>query len=85
MLADKYAKDVVRDLNERLHRDCRFSDQYSGDKHHYVCPICSGMLQYAYLERGVYSIKCDGCPVVRLVEARSPELAAKAVGCFRDG
>lgn len=84
-LADKYAKRVMHDLNERPHRDCRFSDQYDGSKRHYICPLCSEMLQYAYLENRIYSISCDGCSVVRLVEARNPEQAAATVGHFRDG
>lgn len=84
-LADKYAKRVMNDLNERPHRDCRFSDPYDGSKRHYICPLCSEMLQYAYLENRVYSISCGGCPVVRLVETRNPEQAAAIVGNFKDG
>lgn len=44
------------------------------------CHKCGGELEYCYLERGVYSIRCEDCKYHTLIEAENPNLALVKVG-----
>ncbi len=45
-----------------------------------ICPHCGEVLQTAYHEERLYSVKCVRCQTVTLVKARNPGEAASKVG-----
>lgn len=45
-----------------------------------ICPNCGEVLQTAYHEERLYSVKCVRCQTVTLVKARNPGEAASKVG-----
>lgn len=50
-----------------------------------TCPRCGGLLGVAYHEDRLYSVKCDKCEILTLVEARTPCDAQYKAGGIRQG
>lgn len=44
------------------------------------CRVCGAKLRAFYHEARLYSVRCDKCRIVSLVEARNPYDAAEKVG-----
>lgn len=54
-------------------------------RRHYgaTCPRCGGLLSVAYHEDRLYSVKCESCEILTLVEARNPCDAQYKAGGIR--
>lgn len=54
-------------------------------RRHYgaTCPRCGGLLGVAYHEDRLYSVKCESCEILTLVEARNPCDAQYKAGGIR--
>jgi ribosomal protein S27AE len=50
-----------------------------------TCPRCGGLLGVAYHEDRLYSVKCEKCETLTLVEARNPCDAQHKAGGVRQG